>query len=75
MFIVNIPMIFGAIWRVASMFVDDRVKLKIRFLKKSELHMLHEFIDRKTLPVSLGGDCTEQLISTRGGAHIFIHHA
>ena len=67
MFIVNIPMVFGAIWRVAQMFVDERVKAKIRFLKRSELHMLHEFIDRSILPVSLGGDCKEQVISTRGG--------
>ena len=68
MFIVNIPMMFGAIWRVAQCFVDERVKAKIRFLRKHELHMLHEFIDRKILPTSLGGDCKEQLISSRAGA-------
>lgn len=67
MFIVNIPMVFGAVWRVAQCFVDERVKAKIRFLRKNELHMLHEFIDRKILPVSLGGENKEQMISTRAG--------
>ena len=67
MFIINIPMVFGAVWRVAQCFVDERVKAKIRFLRRSELHMLHEFIDAQYLPVSLGGDCKDQLISTRAG--------
>lgn len=67
MFIVNIPMVFGAIWRVAQCFVDERVKAKIRFLRRNELHMLHEFIDARFLPTNLGGDCKDQLISTRTG--------
>ena len=55
MFIVNIPFVFSAIWRVAQLIIDDRVKAKIRFLKHSELGQLYEFIDPDQLPVSLGG--------------------
>ena len=67
MFIVNIPLIFGAMWRVASMIIDDRVKAKIRFLKKSEMGQLYEFIDRDQLPTSLGGT-REGCLSTHTGA-------
>ncbi|KAK9803212.1 hypothetical protein WJX73_003627 [Symbiochloris irregularis] len=67
MFIVNIPMVFGAVWRVAQCFVDERVKAKIRFLRRNELHMLHEFIDAQYLPKELGGHCKDQLISTPTG--------
>ena len=66
MFIVNIPLIFGAMWRVASMIIDDRVKAKIRFLKKSEMGQLYEFIDRDQLPTSLGGT-REGCLSTHTG--------
>ena len=69
MFIVNIPLIFGAVWRVASMIIDDRVKAKIRFLKKSELGQLHEFIDKDQLPTSLGGTREGCLSSHTGVCH------
>ena len=66
MYIVNIPLIFGAMWKVASMIIDDRVKAKIRFLKKSELGQLYEFIDRDQLPKSLGGT-RQNCLSTHEG--------
>ena len=66
MFIVNIPFVFGAIWRVAQMLVDDRVKAKIRFLKHSELGQLYEFIDPDQLPVSLGGH-GQQMLTDKSG--------
>ena len=67
MFLVNIPLMFAAVWRVLQMFVDDRVKAKIRFLRKADFHILHEFVDRDQLPESLGGKTTEKLLSDKQG--------
>ncbi len=70
MFLVNIPMIFSAVWKVLSVFVDDRIKAKIRFLKRSDLHVLHEFVPRENLPRSLGGLRDDKLISDKNGEHV-----
>lgn len=67
MFLVNIPLMFAAVWRVLQMFVDDRVKAKIRFLRKADFHILHEFVDRDQLPESLGGKAKEKLLSDKQG--------
>ena len=67
MFLVNIPLMFAAVWKVLQMFVDDRVKAKIRFLRKADFHILHEFVDREQLPESLGGKCKEKLLSDKQG--------
>jgi len=67
MFLVNIPLMFAAVWRVLQMFVDDRVKAKIRFLRKADFHILHEFVDRDSLPESLGGKAKEKLLSDKQG--------
>ncbi|KAK9843934.1 hypothetical protein WJX84_001075 [Apatococcus fuscideae] len=67
MFLVNIPMVFSAVWRVLQMFVDDRIKAKIRFLKRSDLHVLHEFVPRENLPRNLGGLRDDKLISDKTG--------
>lgn len=69
MFLVNIPLMFAAVWRVLQMFVDDRVKAKIRFLRKADFHILHEFVDRDQLPESLGGKAKEKLLSDKQGAY------
>lgn len=70
MFLVNIPLMFAAVWRVLQMFVDDRVKAKIRFLRKADFHILHEFVDRDQLPESLGGKSKEKLLSDKQGRNI-----
>ena len=70
MFLVNIPMIFSAVWRVLSMFVDDRVKAKIRFLRKADFYVLHEFVDRDILPVALGGKNAVQMLSDKIGMRL-----
>ncbi|KAL0031783.1 hypothetical protein WJX79_007279 [Trebouxia sp. C0005] len=67
MFLVNIPLMFAAVWKVLQMFVDDRVKAKIRFLRKADFHILHEFVDRDSLPESLGGKAKEKLLSDKQG--------
>ena len=67
MFLVNIPLMFAAVWKVLQMFVDDRVKAKIRFLRKADFHILHEFVDRDQLPESLGGKSKEKLLSDKQG--------
>lgn len=67
MFLVNIPLMFAAVWKVLQMFVDDRVKAKIRFLRKADFHILHEFVDREQLPHSLGGKAKEKLLSDKQG--------
>ncbi|KAK9824539.1 hypothetical protein WJX72_011169 [[Myrmecia] bisecta] len=67
MFLVNIPMIFSAVWRILSMFVDDRVKAKIRFLRKADLYVLHEFVERDVLPEGLGGRNPNQMLSDKLG--------
>lgn len=67
MFLVNIPLMFAAVWKVLQMFVDDRVKAKIRFLRKADFHILHEFVDRDSLPESLGGKAKERLLSDKQG--------
>lgn len=69
MFLVNIPMVFAAVWRVVQMFIDDRVKAKIRFLRKADLATLHEFIDRDLLPEGLGGKFQGKLLSDSTGGH------
>ena len=77
MFLVNIPLMFAAVWRVLQMFVDDRVKAKIRFLRKADFHILHEFVDRDQLPESLGGKAKEKLLSDKQGRFIrpaSVHH-
>lgn len=55
------------------MFVDDRVKAKIRFLRKADFHILHEFVDRDQLPESLGGKSKEKLLSDKQGKSIQIY--
>ena len=67
MFLVNIPLVFAAVWRVLQMFVDDRVKAKIRFLRKADLGTLHEFIDRDLLPENLGGKFSGRVLSDKTG--------
>ncbi|DBB03850.1 hypothetical protein WJX77_000741 [Trebouxia sp. C0004] len=67
MFLVNIPLMFAAVWKVLQMFVDDRVKAKIRFLRKADFHILHEFVDRDSLPESLGGKAKEKVLSDKQG--------
>ncbi len=69
MFLVNIPMVFAAVWRVVQMFIDDRVKAKIRFLLKADFGTLHEFIDREQLPESLGGKYQGKLLTDTTGAY------
>lgn len=67
MFLVNIPFMFAAVWKVLQIFVDDRVKAKIRFLRKADLHTLHEFVDRDILPESLGGKVKGKVLSDSHG--------
>ena len=67
MFLVNIPLMFAAVWKVLQMFLDDRVKAKIRFLRKADFHTLHEFVDRDSLPEGLGGKSKEKLLSDKLG--------
>lgn len=67
MFLVNIPFMFAAVWKVLQIFVDDRVKAKIRFLRKADFHILHEFVDRDILPESLGGKVKGKVLSDKQG--------
>lgn len=74
MFLVNVPFMFAAVWKVLQIFVDDRVKAKIRFLRKADFHILHEFVDRDILPESLGGKVKGKILSDKQGKHIVAHH-
>lgn len=71
MFLVNIPFMFAAVWKVLQIFVDDRVKAKIRFLRKADFHILHEFVDRDILPESLGGKVKGKVLSDKQGKHSY----
>lgn len=54
-FLVNVPWIFNAIWKVASSFLDENTKKKVKLLPGSRLRDLHEYIDPEFLPQFLGG--------------------
>lgn len=67
MFLVNTSHILSSAWKLVQYFVDDRVKAKLKFLSKADLHVLHDFIDRSLLPPELGGTRSEPVLSTRSG--------
>lgn len=56
-FILNPPLPFWVLWKVVSAFLDPVTKRKIQFIrKKSEYHLMHEFIDPTQLEKSYGGE-------------------
>ena len=67
MFLVNIPMVFSAVWRVLSVFVDERVRAKIRFLTSKDIHILKDYIDEDVLPSYLGGSKQGKCLSDKEG--------
>jgi len=54
-FIVNAPMLFRGIWKVAKGFLDERTRNKIAVKGEKYLEFLLEYADKDALPVFLGG--------------------
>ena len=66
LFIVNAPMMFSGIWRVAKGFLDERTRKKIEVKGGSYLKTLLEFAEEEDIPEFLGGKCTEPFPSDVG---------
>ena len=65
-FIINAPMVFRGLWKVAKAFLDERTRNKIKVLGGSYLPTLLEFVEEENLPTFLGGKCTEPFPSDHG---------
>ena len=65
-FIINAPMLFRGLWKVAKNFLDERTRNKIKVLGGSYLPTLLEFVEEENLPDFLGGKNTEKFPSDRG---------
>lgn len=58
LFIVNVPLWFGGIWKVLSAFLPQRSLNKISICSKGTFQSkLLELIDAESLPVEYGGSC------------------
>ena len=57
MTIINVPMIFAAIWNIAKHFFDERVTNKITIQRSGWEAALLEQIDANQLPKIYGGEC------------------
>ena len=62
-YIANVPWIFNAIYKVASTFLDENTRKKIKLLPASRLHELQENIHKQYLPQFLGGTHTDDFSS------------
>ena len=58
LFIVNAPMMFSGIWKVAKGFLDERTRKKIEVKGGSFYKTLLEYADEEDIPEFLGGKCT-----------------
>jgi len=58
MTIINVGMLFRAIWSMVKAFIDAKTQSKISLLKSSYKKELLELIDEDKLPKFLGGTCT-----------------
>ena len=65
-FIINAPMLFRGIWKVAKGFLDERTRNKIKLKGGDYLPLLLEFVDEENLPDFLGGKCTDQFPANHG---------
>ena len=65
-FIINAPMLFRGLWKVAKAFLDERTRAKIKVLGGSYLPTLLEFVEAENLPDFLGGKNTEKFPSDCG---------
>ena len=66
LFIVNTPMMFSGVWRIAKGFIDERTRKKIEIKGKTYLPTLLEYADAENLPEFLGGSCTLPFPSDAG---------
>lgn len=64
--ILNAPMVFRGIWKVAKGFLDERTRKKIQVKGADYLPTLLEFVDEDKLPTFLGGKCTAPFPSDLG---------
>jgi len=60
-FIINAPMVFRGLWKVAKGFLDERTrnKIKVKGGEKDYLPVLLEFVEEENLPTFLGGKNTD----------------
>jgi hypothetical protein len=65
--IVNTPMFFKFAWSVVHVALDERVRKKLIFLGKRDLHRLKEYIAPEYIPAHLGGKQMERLLSGKDG--------
>ncbi|KAL2634464.1 hypothetical protein R1flu_005943 [Riccia fluitans] len=59
MYMINVPLIFSGLWKVASKFIDESTKNKIIFVqqdRKKVTDVLLESIDIDFLPIEYGGN-------------------
>jgi len=64
--IINTPMVFRGIWKVAKGFLDERTRKKIQVKGSDYLPTLLEFVEEDKLPTFLGGKCTAPFPSDIG---------
>ena len=58
-FIINAPMVFRGLWKIAKGFLDERTRNKIKVKGGDYVPTLLEFVEEENLPSFLGGKCTE----------------
>ncbi|RKO94996.1 cellular retinaldehyde-binding/triple function, partial [Caulochytrium protostelioides] len=58
MFIINVPMLFTAVWAVVKQFLDEVTVSKISILGSGYKSELLKLIDPANLPAQYGGTCT-----------------
>ena len=66
MFIINAPWYFSGIWGIVKVFLDQKVKDKIKIYGGEYYEALKEDIDEENIPEWLGGKCRHRLSENRG---------
>jgi len=64
--IINAPMAFRGIWKMAKGFLDPKTRAKITIKGGDYLPTLLEMVDEENLPTFLGGKCTAPFPSDVG---------
>ena len=67
MMIVNAPYVFTFVWKVVSLWFDERTLNKIFILGTDYQSRLHEMVDLDALPIKYGGTCD---CAEFGGCHV-----
>jgi len=75
-FIINVPMLFSAIWKIVSVMVDPVTLTKIKIVrgKKAVTAALAEDIDMDKIPQEYGGTCETPLGEAPQEKAIFEHY-